>query len=209
MRFNLILLNIYLLIDSFKKTKSYRHLTVFEGEECDVSENGSRIEFKGDDGWCTFIRAPIPVTPDIQEYYFETSIARIAEADPPCAGIGFTTKIQSTRYYAYDEIALETKSIAFMCDTGNILKGNESMFSLNDSVKENDLIGCRLRRVRTGGSLYQIIQFSKNGKDVGYPITVETHFPLHPSLWIASTGVVLDTNQDQTSIENDLEHGRH
>ena len=209
MRFNLILTNISLLLDSFKGTKSYRHFSAFEGEECDVSESGSRIEFKGEEGWCTFIRTPIPVPPDIQEYYFEISIARTAEGEPPCAGIGFTTKIPSTSDYAYDVITVKTNAIAFMGDTGKILKGNESMFSLNDSVKENDLIGCRLRRVRTGGSLYQIIQFSKNGKDVGYPITVETHFPLHPSLWIASTGVVLDTNQDQTSIENDLEQGRH
>ena len=209
MRLNLFLLKIYLFIDSFNGRKSYRHFSVIEGEECDVSANGSTIEFKGEEGWCTFIRTSIPVPPDIPEYYFETSIARIAEGEPPWAGIGFTTKLPSTSDYAYDAITAETNAIAFLCDKGNILKGNKSMFSLNDSVKENDLIGCRLRRVRTGGMLYQIVQYSQNGTDVGYPITVETHFPLHPSLWIASTGVVLDTNQDQTSIENDLEHGRH
>ena len=95
-----------------------------------------------------------------------------------------------------------------MCDTTNILKGNKLLLSLNDSVKENDLIGCRLRRVRTGGSMYHIVQFSKNGKDLGHPITVETCLPLYPSLWIASPGVVVDTNLDQTSIANDLEQGR-
>ena len=201
MRFDLILINIHLLLDSFKGTKSYRHFSVFEGEECDVSESGSRIEFKGNDGWCTFIRTPIPVPPAIKEYYFETSITRTAEGESPCVGIGFTTKIPSTSDYAYDEIAVETNAIAFMCDTGNILKGNESMFSLNGPAKENDLIGCRLRRVRTGGSLYQIIQFSKNGKDVGYPITDDTCLPLYPSFWIASTGVVVNTNLGQRSIE--------
>ena len=49
MRFDLILINIHLLLASFQGTKSYRRFSVFEGEECDVSENGSTIEFKVDD----------------------------------------------------------------------------------------------------------------------------------------------------------------
>ena len=150
----------------------------------------------------------MPVPPVMEEFYFETLIARTAEGEHLLVGVGFTTKILINNDYAYDEIAVETNAIAFMCDSGNILKGNESMFSLNDSVKENDLIGCRLRRVRTGGMLYQIVQYSQNGTDVGYPITVETYRPLYPSLWIASTGVVVDTNLDQKSIENDLKQGR-
>ena len=202
------MINISLLVDSFQGTKSYRHFSVFEGEKSDVSESGSSITFKGNDGWCSFTRTPIPVPPDIQEYYFEISVARIAEGKRPCAGIGFTTKMPVTSDYAYDEMTVETNAIAFLCDTGNILKGNKSMFSLNDSVQENDLIGCRLRRVRTGGRLYQIVQYSMNGKDIGYPIADETYLLLYPSIWIASTGVVVDTNLDQTSIENDLKQGR-
>ena len=208
MRFNLILIYIYLLVDSFKGKKSYRHLSVIRGQESDVSENGFTIEFKGTFiGRCTFIRTPIPVPPDIQEYYFETLIARTTEGEPR-VGVGFTTKIPINNDYDYYEIAVETNAIALMCETGHILRGNKSMLNLNDPVKENDLIGCRLRRVRTGGSLYQIIQFSKNGKDVGYPITDDKCLPLYPSLWIASTGVVVDTNLDKTSIENDLKQGR-
>ena len=70
------------------------------------------------------------------------------------------------------------------------------------------MIGCRLRRIRTGGSLCQFVQFSKNGEDVGYPLAVKMFVPLYPSFWMASTGVVVESNLDQTSIKNDLDEGR-
>ena len=151
--------------------------------------------------------------------------------------MGFTTKRPTNNEYRYDQIAKETNAVAFISDSKTIFKVNEPIFISKDFVNrdcDRDLldfdptetiteikdfisedfvntdysIECRLRRARIGGSLNQIVQFSKNGKEIGYPLAIKTHLPLYPSLWIDSNAIVVETNLDQRSIESDFVQGK-
>ena len=178
---------------------------MFKGEECEISDDNETLRYKGKGGRCSFARSSFHVPLQIPEVYYETEILEAGETGQ--VGVGFTTKLPTE--YDYQKINGSTNGIGFCCKTGEICKGKKTTFKSNVSketpfVRQGDVIGCRLQYLRLEDNYYQVIQFSLNGKNIGLPQGSKAVHPLHPSVWMASSGCIVRMNLGKRDFQYEL-----
>ena len=182
-------------------------MSVFETQKCTSIEDGYEIQLNNDfhpnqsplGQTSSLIRTSRPIPRDAKEFYFETKIANKVEIERPRIGVGFSSKIPVDNY-DYDKMTRSTNAVAFICDGGEIVKGEESLFRLNELNEVlvcGDIIGCRLRSGCAAGNCHQVVEFYKNGKKIGFPLAVEANKPLYPSIWIGTPRVTVEINLGQ------------
>ena len=189
------------LTESPEENQRFKELSIFKGEECQVSDDTQTISFKGEEGWWSFARTYLTVPLHLPEIYYEAEIVETGERSR--VGIGFTTTLPTE--YDYEDIKESANAIAFCCQTGKISNGNKTASNTRVVVKPGDFVGCRLQYIRVGGVLYQVIQFSLNGRSIGHPQGSKALHPLYPSVWMASSGCILRTNLGKKKFT--YEHG--
>ena len=153
----------------------------------------------------SLIRTSRPIPPDAKEFYFEAKMATKVKIERPRIGVGFSSKIPVDNY-DFDKITRSTNAVAYTFDSGEIVKGEESLFRLNELNEVlvcGDIIGCRLRSGYAEGNCHQVVEFSKNGKKIGFPLAVEANKPLYPSIWIGTPRVTVEINLGQIVFKHD------
>ena len=112
-------------------------------------------------------------------------------------GIGFTTSVPELRdkYPGKDSntLALEFRTHWLYGGDGTISYGvKKEVGNIND-IKDGDIIGCLLRRVRIGNKTYNVCRFSINGSNVGHPL-INGSKDLYPTIWLDSPGDIVKCN---------------
>ena len=112
-------------------------------------------------------------------FYFEITIRSCSKFSVIAIGL-VSAKISNDRMPGWDD-----NSIGYWGNSGNIYHSGLKEVAITEKFTEGDVVGCEVRKVFYDGTAYVICRFTKNGRFVGSPRSLDTT-KLYPTIGFRS-----------------------